>query len=45
MSIYTKYKWPALLAEAIYMNSAHQRVIGRANTKKTLIQYQFQWCR
>ncbi len=34
MSIYTKSKEPALLAEAIYTSSAHQRLIGRVNTKK-----------
>ncbi len=34
VSIYTKCKKPALLADAIYTNSAHQRVIGTVNTEK-----------
>ncbi len=36
----------ALLAEAIYTNSAHQLVIGIVNIiKKTVVVHQFQWRR
>ncbi len=34
VSIYTKCKYPALLAEAIYTNSTYQRVIGLVNFKR-----------
>ncbi len=32
--MYTKGKQPALLAEAIYTNSAHQHVISIVNTEQ-----------
>ncbi len=34
VSIYTKCKQPALLAEAIYTNSINQRVIGVVNDRR-----------
>ncbi len=34
VSIYTKCKKPALMAEAIYTNSTHQRVIGLVKITK-----------